>query len=71
MHRSEQKYDMVRVLKSPVRVAVLDLVERDPDRPMDARSLAEDLAPLFPGLKVKQVAYHLTILKGAKLIPLG
>lgn len=63
--------DLTRVFKSPVRVRILELFTHDPDRPMQAELLAEELAEFFPEVNLKQVAYHLAVLRDARLIPAG
>ena len=69
--REEGTIDQRQALSHPLRLAILELFTHDEDRSLTAVSLSADLRPLFSGLKVPQVAYHLSILKGAKLLPGG
>jgi predicted transcriptional regulator len=61
--------DLVQVLKSPMRVRILELFTQDTGRQMEAGPVAEALAISFPNARRNQVAYHLTVLREARLIP--
>jgi DNA-binding transcriptional ArsR family regulator len=63
------RVDLTQALKSPMRVRILELFTRETDRPMEADSLLEALTTFFPDARRKQVSYHLTILREARLVP--
>lgn len=69
MYARKPPLDLTRVFKSPIRVRIVELFTLDTDRPMQPGPLAEDLLEFFPEVKLKQVAYHLMVLKDARLIP--
>jgi hypothetical protein len=48
---------------------MLELFTLDTGRTMQPGPLAEELMEFFPEVKVKQVAYHLVVLRDARLIP--
>jgi len=61
--------DLTRAFKSPIRVQILELFTLDTDRPMQPGPLAKELLEYFPEVRLKQVAYHLAVLRDARLIP--
>lgn len=63
------RVDLTQALKSPMRVRILELFTRDTGRPMEAGSMLEALTTFFPDARRGQVAYHLTILREARLVP--
>lgn len=60
-----------QALSHPIRLAIMALFIRDEARPLQTDSLATDLADEFPGVKPKQMWYHVAILRDADLIPAG
>lgn len=54
---------------SPMRSRMLDLYKADPSRPMDPRTLTEELAAEGWKASEAQVNYHLCKLADAQLIP--
>jgi|tagenome__1003787_1003787.scaffolds.fasta_scaffold20918523_2 Helix-turn-helix domain len=71
MFARKPQLDLTPVFRSPVRVRILELFTLDTDRPMQPGPLAEELMEFFPEVKLKQVAYHLSVLRDARLIPAG
>jgi hypothetical protein len=61
--------DQRQALSHPVRRRIFELFTRDTDRPMAAGWLIGDLVGDFPEVKVRNVAYHVTVLKDAQLVP--
>lgn len=59
----------MQALNNPIRVRILGLFTSDPSRPMKAEQLTEVLKTSDPEVRRRQVAYHLTILREARLIP--
>jgi DNA-binding transcriptional ArsR family regulator len=66
-----RRVSLTQVLKSPMRVRILELLTMDAALPAKAVPLAEALTVDFPEAKPDQVNYHLAILKDARLIPTG
>ena len=69
MGADHPRVDLIQALKSPMRVRILELFTRDTGRSMEAESILKALTAFFPDAKLKQVSYHLTILREARLIP--
>ncbi|HEU5063939.1 MAG TPA: helix-turn-helix domain-containing protein [Solirubrobacterales bacterium] len=63
--------DQKQALDHPLRLRVLELFAQKPERSLAAESLAADLADRFPDVKIRQVAYHVAVLKDARLLPTG
>jgi hypothetical protein len=63
------RVDLRQALKSPMRVRILELFTCDIDPTEAERLMVERLMDHFPDADRKQLAYHLTILKEACLIP--
>jgi DNA-binding transcriptional ArsR family regulator len=63
------RIDLMQALENPMRVRILGLFTSDMSRPIDAEQLTEVLRASDPDVRRKQVAYHLTILREARLIP--
>lgn len=63
--------DQTQALSHPIRLRIMELFTKDTDRPLGAESLAANLHADFPEVKVRQVAYHVAVLKDAQLIPAG
>lgn len=63
------RIDLMQALNSPMRVRILGLFTSDTSRPMNAEQLTEVLKTSDPDVRRKQVSYHLTILREARLIP--
>ena len=58
-----------QALESPIRVRIMELLKTG--RPLAANSLSLDLVVDFPEVSTRKVAYHLAVLKDAKLISTG
>lgn len=69
--RGRIETDQTKALEHPMRLRIVELFTRDEARSMAAEPLAADLATFFPGVKIRQVAYHVAVLRDAKLIPAG
>lgn len=69
--RGRIEADQTHALAHPMRLRILELFTRNADRPLAADSLAADLVADFPEVKICQVAYHVAVLRDAKLIPAG
>ncbi len=69
MAEDRPRIDLMQALKSPMRVRILEMFTRDTSRQMMPGPVTEALASSLPGVQRKQVAYHLTILREARLIP--
>jgi hypothetical protein len=65
----DPRVDVNQALKSPMRVCILTLFTLDTNQPMRTEPVMKALTTFFPDAKRKQVAYHLTILREARLIP--
>lgn len=67
--RERIKAEQARARVSPMRSRILDLYEADTSRPMDPRTLTEELAAEGWKVSQAQVNYHLRKLADAQLIP--
>lgn len=52
-----------------MRQRIVDLFTLQRNRSLTAEALAADLADHFPDVRVRQVAYHVAVLRGAGLLP--
>lgn len=66
---NETSFKQMQALSHPLRVAIMALFTRETKRSLQAEALAADLATDFPDVKVKQVWYHVAVLRDADLIP--
>lgn len=57
-----------QALSHPIRLRILELFTRDPNRSLTTATLATVLVADLPGIEVRRVAYHLAVLKNAQLI---
>ena len=62
---------LTQVFKNPMRVRILELLARDASLSSEAAPLTNALREFFPKVKQKQVAYHLSVLKEAKMLTGG
>lgn len=69
--RDRIETDQAKALEHPMRLRIIELFTKDEGRSMAAESLAADLVTSFPGVKLRQVAYHVAVLRDAQLIPSG
>jgi hypothetical protein len=69
--RGRIEADQTQALDHPMRLRIMELFTKDTDRKLAAESLAADLVADFPKVQVRQVAYHVAVLKDAQLIPAG
>lgn len=67
--RGRIELHQTQALSHPVRLRILELFTKDQGRTLAAEALAADLIADFPNVKIRQVAYHVTVLKDAQLIP--
>lgn len=67
--RGRLEADQRQALDHPVRLRIVELYTKDEGRSMAADVLASDLMTFFPKVKVRQVAYHVAVLRDAQLLP--
>jgi DNA-binding transcriptional ArsR family regulator len=67
--RGRVESDQTQALSHPIRLRILELFKRDTDRALAAQSLVSDLAADYPGVEIRQVAYHVAVLRDADLLP--
>jgi len=71
MTEGRPRVDLMQALKHPLRVSIFQHFISNTARPIDAGQLTEALKACHPDVQRGQVAYHLTILQEADLIPMS
>lgn len=61
--------DRAQALDHPIRLRILELFSRNTAMPLEVALLAAMLDADFPEVKIRNVSYHLAILKDAQLVP--
>lgn len=74
--RGRIETDQTQATQHPIRRMIVQLYTRDTWRPLEADVLSADLLASFPDLVAKearpaQIAYHVAVLKDARLLPTG
>lgn len=74
--RNRIEADQTKATQHPIRLRIVELFTRNPLRPLECEALAADLLTEFPDLTAKEakpalIAYHVAVLKDARLLPTG
>lgn len=75
-NRSRIELSQRQAMAHPTRERIMELFERDAGRSLKANDLLADLLTEFPALELGElkpalIAYHVSVLRDAELLPTG